>query len=739
MRSLWRQGTRALAAACAIVVVGAAGTAGAQLPGLPQLPALPGLPRRHARPALRHERRRRLLEHPPSGAERSRSVADIAAFSPPARRRRRTVPTRHARSTPPRSCRCTATSCTRRPGLSAADIPKYSQGRDLRRQARRGRAHRLASRPRRRDDRARQELRRAAHLRHDARGHDVRRSATPAPRTACSSWTCCATPAARSCPRSPAARGQPRHGRTTQWALAPYTEADLQRQFDLGDDVYGAAGAQLQDDVTQLRRRASTSYITEARLNPTKMPGEYAAIGQARRARRTGRSTDVIATASLVGGIFGKGGGARARLGAAAPGRAEALRRARAGRACGRSFAAVDDPEAPTTVKGKRFPYQRRAEEARAAAAWRCPTAARRGATGSTCRRERRRRRGAPRRRSPSAVDRALGGLPGLPLCPLPRRCPTRCSSRARKSKPAAPRSRCSARRSAYFAPADPDGARTLARTGHRRRAAPRSPGVNLYVQLGHGRDYAWSATSAGQDIIDTFAVPLCEPDGSAPTIDSMHYLFRGQCLPIEVLEQHEHAGRRTWPTRPRPAPRRCAPSAPSSASSPAAAPYTGKPVRLHEAALDLLPRGRLGASASRDFNDPDKIRDAAGLPARRLARSATRSTGSTSTHTHIAYFNSGNNPVRAARVDLALPGELGASSGATGTPTCRRRSYAVAGFAPAGDRPAVPRQLEQQAGARLPRGRRQLRLRLGLPLAAARRPHPERHPRRPQDVAARS
>jgi acyl-homoserine lactone acylase PvdQ len=54
-------------------------------------------------------------------------------------------------------------------------------------------------------------------------------------------------------------------------------------------------------------------------------------------------------------------------------------------------------------------------------------------------------------------------------------------------------------------------------------------PGVNLYVQLGHGRDYAWSPTSAGQDIIDTFAVALC---------DATHYRFRGQCLPIEVLER---------------------------------------------------------------------------------------------------------------------------------------------------------------------------------------------------------
>ena len=42
-------------------------------------------------------------------------------------------------------------------------------------------------------------------------------------------------------------------------------------------------------------------------------------------------------------------------------------------------------------------------------------------------------------------------------------------------------------------------------------------PGVNLYVQLGHGRDYAWSATSAGQDIADTWALPLCEPNGGKP------------------------------------------------------------------------------------------------------------------------------------------------------------------------------------------------------------------------------
>ena len=43
--------------------------------------------------------------------------------------------------------------------------------------------------------------------------------------------------------------------------------------------------------------------------------------------------------------------------------------------------------------------------------------------------------------------------------------------------------------------------------------------GINLYVQLGRGRDYAWSATSAGQDIIDTFALDALRAGGGKPTI----------------------------------------------------------------------------------------------------------------------------------------------------------------------------------------------------------------------------
>ena len=55
-------------------------------------------------------------------------------------------------------------------------------------------------------------------------------------------------------------------------------------------------------------------------------------------------------------------------------------------------------------------------------------------------------------------------------------------------------------------------------------------PGVNLYVQLGHGRDYAWSATTAYADNVDTFAEVLCQ--------DDVHYLWKGQCRAMDRLDR---------------------------------------------------------------------------------------------------------------------------------------------------------------------------------------------------------
>ena len=49
-------------------------------------------------------------------------------------------------------------------------------------------------------------------------------------------------------------------------------------------------------------------------------------------------------------------------------------------------------------------------------------------------------------------------------------------------------------------------------------------PGLGFYLQIGRGPDYAWSATSAGSDVVDQFAETLCNGD-------TVHYLDKGACV----------------------------------------------------------------------------------------------------------------------------------------------------------------------------------------------------------------
>jgi acyl-homoserine lactone acylase PvdQ len=62
-------------------------------------------------------------------------------------------------------------------------------------------------------------------------------------------------------------------------------------------------------------------------------------------------------------------------------------------------------------------------------------------------------------------------------------------------------------------------------------------PGLAMYVLIGRTRDYAWSLTSANQDVRDVYAEVLCEPDGSEPTRASAHYEYDGECIPFEVFD----------------------------------------------------------------------------------------------------------------------------------------------------------------------------------------------------------
>ncbi len=302
-----------------------------------------------------------------------------------------------------------------------------------------------------------------------------------------------------------------------QWDGAPYTETDLQRQIDLADEVYGAEGVRLQQDLVSYVAGIN-QYITEALADPSKLPGEYAAI---QKLPTNWQGTDVIATASLIGGIFGKGGGGEL-------GNAEVLNQLvdRFGQTSGteawQDFRRANDPEAPTTVRGQSFPYQVRNNLEPDAVAMPDP--------GSL-------QDGSPDDAPPDLASQldgilgSLGGLSGASNALLVSR------SESESGRPLA----VFGPQVAYFAPQilmeeDLHGPDIDAR-------GATFVGVNLYVLLGRGEDYAWSATSAGQDIIDTFAEKLCEPDGgdagSEPdpgTMDSMYYLWKGQCRPIEVL-----------------------------------------------------------------------------------------------------------------------------------------------------------------------------------------------------------
>ena len=95
-----------------------------------------------------------------------------------------------------------------------------------------------------------------------------------------------------------------------QWTIAPYTEADLQSQIDNAPDAVRRRKANRSSKTSTNSSPGINAYVDEALIDPNKLPAEYAALG---KVPTEWKPTDVIAEASLIGGIFGKGGGAEVR------------------------------------------------------------------------------------------------------------------------------------------------------------------------------------------------------------------------------------------------------------------------------------------------------------------------------------------------------------------------------------------------------------------------------------------
>ena len=419
------------------------------------------------------------------------------------------------------------------------------------------------------------------------------------------------------------------------WSNGPYLESDLQAQFDNFDELYGPEGQRIQQDVREYVAGVQ-AYINDARLNPLLMPGEYAAIG-----RPTGPEDwtvrDVVATASVIGAIFGKGGGSELESALALQ---SAQRRfgAKRGKAAWTDFRSAEDPEAPVTVLKKSFPYQRPPKKV-AKGSLAMPD------QGSLTRTD-------PKSAAPKAGAGARGQRRGVVDGLL------RTGSKASNALLVSAKESASGRPLAVFGPQvayfNPQILMEvdLHGPGIDARGAAFN-GVNLYVTLGRGRDYAWSATSASQDIIDTFAVELCEPSGTRPTTKSMSYVFRGRCTPMEVLERTN-----SWQ--------------PSLGDSTAAGSETmraertklglvagratikGKPVAYTRLRSTYMHEADSAVGISR-FNNPGVIRGVGDF------QRAAYNLGYSfhwfyADAKDIGYINTGNNPQRARNVDQSLP-----------------------------------------------------------------------------------
>ncbi|GAA2157034.1 penicillin acylase family protein [Kitasatospora kazusensis] len=429
------------------------------------------------------------------------------------------------------------------------------------------------------------------------------------------------------------------------WQAAPYTEAELQSQIDAISNEGPRARQALTD--AQAYLDGINQYITQS-YNGRYFPGEYDLTGQINAITNAGgiapfKLTDLVALASVVGALFGSGGGgelASAQVKSAA----EARYGTAAGDAVWKSLREAEDPEAVQTLHdGQQFPYAQVPDDPQGAAmpdpGSVVPEQLIYDATGS----------------AKQATSKAPGVFPGNLLTAKHgmSNALVVSGSHTDDGHPVA----VFGPQTGYFAP-QLLMLEELQGPGISARGAAFA-GLSFYVQLGRGQDYAWSATSAGQDITDTYAVPLCTTDGSPVTLAAESYLWHGQCTPLERLARQD-----SW--------------SPTTADSTPAGSYTlvmyrsnyglvtargtvgGKPVAF----TSLRSTYRHEADSIIGFqmlNDPGAVHDPASF------QQAAQNINYTfnwfyADSSHTAYYNSGSNPVRAPGVDPGLPVQAAAA-----------------------------------------------------------------------------
>jgi len=183
--------------------------------------------------------------------------------------------------------------------------------------------------------------------------------------------------------------------------------------------------------------------------------------------------------------------------------------------------------------------------------------------------------------------------------------------------------------------------------------------GTEVFVELGHGVDYAWSATSAGADIIDQRLEKLCNTDGSPATIKSTAYVYNGVCTPMYEREDKELG--KPSPGAPNP-PVLLTIKIERTVHGPvigrtyAKDPGTGQIIPVAVSSQRSTFGDELGsAPAFMDWNDPEVIHSATDFQ-----RAAGKETGTFNwtyvDSKNVAYYMAGKIPVRNPQVNPNFP-----------------------------------------------------------------------------------
>ncbi|MFF4834307.1 penicillin acylase family protein [Streptomyces sp. NPDC001315] len=415
---------------------------------------------------------------------------------------------------------------------------------------------------------------------------------------------------------------------------APYTEADLQAQIDNAVAGNGTRGQQALADANAYL--AGVNAYIDASDSGRYFPGEYVLTGHKDSITNAGtidhfKITDLVALASVIGSLFGSGGGGEVNN-AVSLLAAQAKYGVAEGTRVWESFRERNDTEAVLTVhNGESFPYAVKPDDPQGEA---LPDA------GSVT-------------REPLVYDRTGSAATATAAAASSTAAATTLSSAKRGMSNAlvvSGKSTASGHPIAVFGPQTGYFAPQLLMLqeiqgpGISARGASFA-GLSMYVELGRGQDYAWSATTSGQDIIDTYAVELCQ--------DDYHYLYHGTCTAMEKVEQ-----KNAW--------------TPTTADGTAAGSYTMRVYRTKygpveyratvggkKVAYTTLRSSYLHEADSiigfQMLNDPDYVKSPGTF------QSAVQHINFTfnwfyADSTHTAYYNSGDNPVRASGVDAEFP-----------------------------------------------------------------------------------